>query len=347
MSQLLPGDRLPSFIGVGMDRRVHSSDAQAGRAAVLVLGGAAPLASYTTVLDACAASQADLGAVAADLFVLLSFASIPLIYGNREMSGWGDRILLCSDDFFASCGMTGQGAAVVVIDRCGRIVAGSEVAERRPEELAAESVAAVTRLGPEAAHECVMPAPLLAVPGLLDPSTCRELIERFEAGGSFDSGISGSGPDGRPLDRLDHDRKCRRDLLLQPGDGIHEPVLDLLARRCVPEIRRAFQYHMRSVDRILVARYDASIGHFKRHRDDAAPAVAHRKFALSANLNTGEYEGGHLLFPEFNNHRYRPALGEGLVFSASLLHEATRVLSGRRYVLLTFFLDVERDGRVA
>ena len=42
---------------------------------------------------------------------------------------------------------------------------------------------------------------------------------------------------------------------------------------------------------------------FRRHHDNAASNVAFREYALSVNLNTGEYKGGDLLFPEYNNHR--------------------------------------------
>ena len=59
-------------------------------------------------------------------------------------------------------------------------------------------------------------------------------------------------------------------------------------------------------------------------------------FAISLNLNTHEYEGGELCFPEFDDHRYNPPAGGALVFSASLLHEAMPVTRGSRYVLLSF-----------
>ena len=57
---------------------------------------------------------------------------------------------------------------------------------------------------------------------------------------------------------------------------------------------------------------------------------------MSVNLNTEEYEGGHLVFPEYGNDGYRPATGEALVFCCSLLHEARPVSKGNRYVQLAF-----------
>jgi len=46
--------------------------------------------------------------------------------------------------------------------------------------------------------------------------------------------------------------------------------------------------------------YDsADGGYFRAHRDNTTPYTAHRQFAMSVNLNTGEYEGGDVHFPEY------------------------------------------------
>ena len=82
---------------------------------------------------------------------------------------------------------------------------------------------------------------------------------------------------------------------------------------------------------------------FRRHHDNAASNVAFKEYALSVNLNPGEYEGGDLLFPEYNNHRYCPPTGGGIIFS--LLDEAAPVTSGRRYVLLTFMHGEAAEAR--
>ena len=97
-------------------------------------------------------------------------------------------------------------------------------------------------------------------------------------------------------------------------------------------------------DRLLLARYDETGGYFRRHRDNSAPSVAFRQFALSLNLND-DYMGGHLLFPEYNDRRYRPPAGAGVIFSCSLLHEAAPVTRGRRYCALTFLHDAAAQTR--
>jgi predicted 2-oxoglutarate/Fe(II)-dependent dioxygenase YbiX len=57
---------------------------------------------------------------------------------------------------------------------------------------------------------------------------------------------------------------------------------------------------------------------------------------MSINLNTEEFEGGELRFPEFGDQRNRPESGTSIVFSSSLLHEAMPVTARRRFVFLAF-----------
>jgi predicted 2-oxoglutarate/Fe(II)-dependent dioxygenase YbiX len=96
-----------------------------------------------------------------------------------------------------------------------------------------------------------------------------------------------------------------------------------------------------------LARYDDTGGFFKRHRDNLAPQVAFRDFAVSMNLNTDDYDGGELSFPEFGAHRYRPPAGSAAIFSASLLHEVAPVTRGRRYVALSFLSGAASQARMS
>jgi len=75
------------------------------------------------------------------------------------------------------------------------------------------------------------------------------------------------------------------------------------------------------------------------HRDNESFATQHRRFAVSINLNAEEFEGGDLRFPEFGPQTYQPPTGGAVVFSCSLLHEATPVTRGTRYATLPFLFD--------
>jgi len=111
-------------------------------------------------------------------------------------------------------------------------------------------------------------------------------------------------------------------------------VLRVLA----PAIERSFQFSATRIERHIVACYEAGAGHFKPHRDNTTKGTAHRRFAVTINLND-DYEGGDLRFPEFGQRTYRAPPGGAIVFSCSLLHEATPVTRGSRYASLPFLYD--------
>lgn len=94
------------------------------------------------------------------------------------------------------------------------------------------------------------------------------------------------------------------------------------------------------MERYIVACYDSAAGgHFRAHRDNTTKGTAHRRFAVSINLNAEDFEGGDLCFPEFGDRLYRPPTGGAVVFSCSLLHEARPVTSGRRFAFLPLLYD--------
>ena len=66
---------------------------------------------------------------------------------------------------------------------------------------------------------------------------------------------------------------------------------------------------------------------------------------MTLNLNQ-DYDGGHLRFPEYGPHLYRPEPGSALVFSCSHLHEVTEVTKGRRFAVLSFLFG-EGDVRAS
>ena len=48
---------------------------------------------------------------------------------------------------------------------------------------------------------------------------------------------------------------------------------------------------------------------------------------MSLNLNTGDYEGGKLWFPEYGRQVYEIGRGGAALFSCSILHEALPVIT--------------------
>ena len=184
-------------------------------------------------------------------------------------------------------------------------------------------------------------APVLIVPRVLEPNLCRSLIDLYNRTGGRPSGVMVQ-RDGKTVGVID-DFKRRRDAEIDDPD-LRQQVRARIVRRLIPEIQKVFQYTVTRIERYIVACYDASDGgYFRAHRDNTTTATAHRRFAVSMNLNAEEFEGGDLRFPEFGRKTYRPPTGGAVVFSCSLLHEATAVTRGTRYATLPFLYDEEAN----
>ena len=179
-------------------------------------------------------------------------------------------------------------------------------------------------------------APVLRVPNVLEPQLCAELIRRYEAEGGEESGFMRD-VEGKTVMLLDPVHKQRRDWIVQ-DQALIATVLNRLNRHLTVPIQRAFQFKPTRIERHLVACYEAEAGHFRPHRDNTTKGTAHRQFAVTINLNQ-DYEGGDLRFPEFGERTYRAPPGGAIIFSCSLMHEATPVTSGRRYAFLPFLYD--------
>ncbi|NKE43746.1 2OG-Fe(II) oxygenase [Roseomonas frigidaquae] len=203
----------------------------------------------------------------------------------------------------------------------------------------AEAMATLAALPPPAEHAGVpVIAPILVLPRIFEPEFCRRLIAEYEAVGGGESGFMRD-EGGRTVGVMDASHKRRKDAFLT-DETLRGQIRARLNARLVPEIRRAFQYNVTRLERYVVACYDAADkGFFRAHRDNTTKATAHRRFAVTMNLNTGEYEGGELNFPEFGPQTYKAPAGGAVVFSCSLLHEARPVTRGRRYAFLPFLYD--------
>lgn len=186
-------------------------------------------------------------------------------------------------------------------------------------------------------------APVLTLPRIFEPELCRRLIAYYRDGEDRPSGFA-LDVDGRTVQHIDPFLKRRRDVTVA-DEALADLLRSRLETRLFPMVKRALGWQAQHIERYLICRYGAEEqGFFSAHRDDVTAGTAHRQFAVSLNLND-DYAGGDLKFPEFGPRTYRPPAGGATVFCCSLLHEATPVTRGERFVFVPFLYD-EAGARI-
>ncbi len=225
----------------------------------------------------------------------------------------------------------------LVLDPSMRVIGNIPIANLERHHAVVEHM--LTTLPPLDAHAGVpLNAPVLVIPRVFEPEFCRTLISLYDTYGGEESG-SMVERDGKTIGKIDYSHKRRMDYTIEDED-IRAGLRARIVRRILPEIQKSFQFHTTRIERYIVACYDGEHqGFFRPHRDNTTKGTAHRRFACTINLNAEDYEGGNLRFPEFGTRTYRAPTGGAVVFSCSLLHEATPVTKGKRYATLPFLYD--------
>jgi len=196
----------------------------------------------------------------------------------------------------------------------------------------------VEGLPPPALHAGIdIPPPVIVLPRVFEPDFCERLIGVYEAQGGELSGFMNE-VDGKTVVHANTEVKVRRDVTIADHD-LQVEIQRRVQRRIAPEIKKIHQFDVTRMERYVVACYAAEDGgHFNMHRDNTTKGTAHRRFAVSINLNA-EFEGGEIMFPEYGPRTFKPPAGCAVVFSCSLLHAVTKVTRGRRYAFLPFLYD--------
>ena len=319
------GDRFPNFFLPDQTGAVRSfiERAQGAGLAVFLDPDPALLAELRDATEACRLAGLDCitldrEAAQSDAdFCMLADPAGKIRTSLREMSG-----------------QTGSRPLAFLLDRNQRVIAlqgGERLAHwalaRWREEPPAVPARTIGQL-----------APVLIIPNVLSNAECDALIERWSVVGHAEGTVA-SLVKGEQVERVYEQMKKRRDhRIVEPA--VEKALLGLIGRRIAPELDKAFHFRRFRFDRPNVVCYDAERqDHFRRHRDNQTPATQDRRFALTINLNSDEYEGGELMFPEYGEDRYKPPRGGAILFSCSLLHEALPVSRGRRFALLSFLRE--------
>lgn len=328
--QLAPGDPAPMFRAVTRANPRYTLDAVAGRYLLLALIADGDDA-FIALAEALMAEQAPL--LTGDDLAAFGILRDPERWAARVDVLPGLRWMLDEDASATAAMGLGAWSGWVLIDPSFRVLLTLPAAETdRLRQILPDLPSPAAHAGVE------LIAPVLVVPRVFEPEVCQALIAAYQADGGAASGFMRE-VDGKTVVVNDASHKIRRDLMLPQGN-LRDAVRARIHRRLAPQIIRTFQFLPTRMERDLVACYDAADnGFFRPHRDNTTKGTAHRRFAVTINLNAEDYEGGDLRFPEFGSRTYRAPTGGAVVFSCSLLHEALPVTRGKRYAFLPFLYD--------
>lgn len=343
---LTPGDAAPSFRQRTASNPAYAFDSAAGRYLVLCY--------YASAADA--ASQAALQAVLAreDLFddTKVSFFGVscdPMDESQARVVNrvpgirhFWDQDLLIARLYGMLPRDVVQGATVslqrqwVVIDPSMRVIAAIPF---KPDRSDIDQVLTLLdNLPPPDAHAGqVIMAPVLLLPRVFEPALCDHLVGLYDAEGGTESGFMRESG-GKTVGVIDPSFKRRRDHAIT-DEALKIEIQTRILRKVVPEIAKVHQFHVTRMERYIVSCYSQQDGgHFAAHRDNTTKGTAHRRFAVSINLNE-DFDGGEVSFPEYGPRSFKAPKGAAVVFSCSLLHAVSRVTRGARYAFLPFLYD--------
>jgi predicted 2-oxoglutarate/Fe(II)-dependent dioxygenase YbiX len=180
-------------------------------------------------------------------------------------------------------------------------------------------------------------APILILPRVFEPEFCQRLIDAYEAAGGEESGFMRE-VGGKTVEVRDASFKVRRDYFVEDEATVKQ-IQARITRRVTPEIAKIYCVNCTRMERYLVGCYaQEEGGHFRPHRDNTTKGTAHRRFAVSINLND-DFDGGELSFPEFGPRSFKAPPGAALIFPGALLHAVSQVTRGKRYAFLPFVYD--------
>lgn len=340
--KLLPGDPCPWFTLPSTDNPRYAFHSVAGRYVLLAFLGSSGQPVAQAALAAVAAHRARFDDETLCFFGI-SAEPADRAEGRLEPSLPGIRFLFDLDGAVArdagvvrpapDGGASIYAPAWVLLDPMLRVI------ETRPLAQHDAMMARLASLPPPEAHGGTeIPPPVLVLPRIFEPELCRALIGYYQAQGGNPSGFMRE-ENGKTVGVFDAAMKRRSDCTIE-DQGLRGATRARILRRIVPELKRVHHFDATRMERYIIACYDsAERGHFAAHRDNTTGGTAHRRFAVTINLNAEEFAGGELRFPEYGKRSWRAPTGGAVVFSCSLLHQALPVTAGVRYAFLPFLYD--------
>jgi predicted 2-oxoglutarate/Fe(II)-dependent dioxygenase YbiX/peroxiredoxin len=342
---LSPGDFAPWFVADGLTRSRYHLDHHGGRRVAVTFLPVMDERATRRVLERMHAEREALQGAECDFLAIVRDDSV--IPDFPDESNWResvfrfDRHNQIAKGYDVPLTEGGRGSAGLITYLLDRRLQVDAVIDTDNPELHAEAILRWATSQPRGSTPVVISdsrhPPVLCIPKVFEPAFVAEMLDWFQAGEKKSTGqMVRRGSELTGI--IDPRTKIRTDIFIDERNR-RDALQQRLRRRVFPEIDRAFQFKVAYIERYVIACYEGERGgHFARHRDNNAPGMSHRRFALTVNLNEG-YEGGFLHFPEYGDTGCRPAVGDAVVFSCSLMHRVSPVMKGTRFAFLSFFYD--------
>ena len=167
---------------------------------------------------------------------------------------------------------------------------------------------------------------------LYDECACRSIMNELQRSARWaEARVSARSPDGfNPATRVDARRASV--LALPAKSEIRREFDEKMDCVIKPLVREVWRVCLKQHSETHFVRYMQ--GNYYTPHSDTGVNRTDRYFTILCYLND-DFEGGETGFPKLN-HRVKPCCGKAVVFPATYLHSAEPILSGEKYILVSW-----------
>jgi hypothetical protein len=170
---------------------------------------------------------------------------------------------------------------------------------------------------------------------LYRPSACRAVLAWSKAADGWASAVvNEQAADGTSHEVLDDSYRSASILYPEPGTKVRLGFDERMTTIVRPLVKRVWRKELSSHKGTQIVRYRPG-GHYDLH-SDTGPSTRNRYFSVVCYLND-DFDGGRTTFPSLD-YSATPAAGTALVFPSNYSHCAEPVVSGEKYVVVSWVL---------
>lgn len=174
---------------------------------------------------------------------------------------------------------------------------------------------------------------IFVIDNFLSFEICDKIINHCLTDANLNKGKVGS--------RVDENQKKRYDIFLNNKKQIISELDDILYLKHCTSIQDNMRENIKYREPYKVGYYlgENNYKAFYNYHTDTSGSTAYRNISMIVALSDpNDYDGGELHFKTLDV-KYKLKKGTAIFFKSNLLHGVTPVLSGKRFVLISFFFD--------